>query len=216
MATSSNTGRPPRTRRSPEAARQQLLDAAEALIAERGPDGVTLRDVAQAVGVTAGLVTHYFGTHARLVRAVLQRRDAGTAERLRQELTAGGRAPDADALLGLLFTSLADPRRIRLFVWSAMQRRRRGASRHGLGDLVDLLEAAFQRSLPAAEVPPRARIEAVALLALSALHGWAIGKEAWLPSLGLGPATGERDQAFLGALTSVLRWYMAGGAGASR
>ena len=84
----------------------------------------------------------------------------------------------------------------------------RGATR-GLKNLVDSLEGAFRRTLPAAEVPARRRIEMVALLALSALRGWAAGREAWLPGLGLGPPTPERDEAFRAALTEVLRQHMA-------
>lgn len=207
--------RRPRTRRSPEAARELLLSAAESLVAERGPDAVTLRDVAEAAGVTAGLVTHYFGTYAGLVRAVLRRQDALTRERIRDELRAGERAPDGDALLRILFEALADPRRVRLFAWSALRGDLGTSSTRGLRDLVDALEAAFRRTLPARQVPARSRIELVALLALSATHGYAIGKEAWLPGLGLGPATRERDEEFRAALTAVLRHAMAGFAGSS-
>ncbi|MFO0585440.1 MAG: helix-turn-helix domain-containing protein [Anaeromyxobacter sp.] len=201
-----------RVRRSPEEARLLLLEAAEALVAARGPDAVTLRDVAERVGVTPGLVTHYFGTYAGLVRAVLRRQDALTAVRLRAELDAGAHVPDADMLIGALFAALADPTRVRLLVWAHLRGVRTGPTSRGLAAFVDGLEAAFQRTLPPARQPPRARIEGVVLLALSATHGWAIGKEAWLGGLGAGPPTAERDEAFRIALTRVLRRYMAEGA----
>jgi AcrR family transcriptional regulator len=198
-----------RRRRSPAEARGQLLAAAEALVAERGPDGVTLRHVAEAVGVTPGLVTHYFGTRDALVREVLRRQDALTGERVRRELRSGSRVPDADALLRLLFGALSEPTRVRLFVWAHLRGDLARGSSRGLRDLVDALEARFRQTLPAAQVPARARIELVALLALSAIHGWAVGKHAWLGGLGLGPATPERDQAFLAGLTTALRDLMA-------
>jgi AcrR family transcriptional regulator len=201
-----------RTRRTPEEARALLLSAAESLIAEHGPDGVTLRDVAEAVGVTPGLVTHYFGTYAELVRAVIQRQDALTRDRIRRELEAGERVPDADTLIRILFEALSDPRRIRLFAWAQLRGELRASSTRGLRDLVDALEASFHRTLPAAEVPLRSRIEMVVLLALAATHGYAVGKHAWLPGLGIGPARTEHDEAFRSALTTVLRRYMAAGA----
>lgn len=199
-----------RRRRSPAEARELLLSAAEELMASRGPDGVTLRDVAEAVGVTPGLVTHYFGTYSQLVRAVMHRLTAATRERLRRELAAANHVPDADTLIGILFDVLADPRRIRLFAWAHL-RGDRGATRsRELRLFVDALEGAFRRTLPPREVPPRPRIERVVLLALAAAHGWAIGKDVWLASLGAGPLTPERDRELRASLTAMLRRYMAG------
>jgi AcrR family transcriptional regulator len=212
MAKQPSSSKRQRTRRTPEEARALLLSAAEALIAERGPDGVTLRDVAEAVGVTPGLVTHYFGTYAELVRAVIRRQNALTRERIRRELEGGERVPDADTLIRILFDALSDPRRIRLFAWAQLRGDLGSSSTRGLRDFVDALELAFRRTLPAAEVPPRSRIEVVVLLALAATHGYAVGKDAWVSGLGAGPATAERDDAFRVALTAVLRRYMAGGA----
>ncbi|WP_069772133.1 helix-turn-helix domain-containing protein [Streptomyces sp. LUP30] len=68
----------PRRRRAPEQARQEILDAAAELIARHGPDGVGLRRVAEAVGISHGLVTHCFGTYSALVRAVPRARTSGS------------------------------------------------------------------------------------------------------------------------------------------
>ena len=43
-------------------ARARIRDAALALFAERGTDGATIRDIAQAAGVSGGLVRHHFGS----------------------------------------------------------------------------------------------------------------------------------------------------------
>lgn len=210
MARKQPTSRHQRVRRTPEEARALLLSAAESLIAERGPDGVTLRDVAEAVGVTAGLVTHYFGTYAELVRVVIRRQNALTRERIRREL-AGESVPDAETLIRILFEALSDPRRVRLLAWAQLRGDVGSSSAGGLRDFVDELELAFRRTLPAADVPPRSRIEMVVLLALAATHGFAVGKDAWISGLGARPATGEREDAFRVALTAVLRRYMAEG-----
>jgi AcrR family transcriptional regulator len=43
-------------------ARARIRDAAIGLMAERGIDGATIRDIAQAAGVSSGLVRHHFGS----------------------------------------------------------------------------------------------------------------------------------------------------------
>ncbi len=134
------------------------------------------------------------------------------AVRLQAELEAGAHVPDADVLIGALFDALADPTRVRLLVWAHLRGLRGGPTSRGLKEFVDGLEDAFRRTLPAAQVPPRARIEDVVLMGLAATHGWAIGKQAWLGGLGAGAPTVERDEAFRTALTRVLRRFMAGGA----
>ncbi len=47
-----------------------LRDTALSLFAERGVDGVSVRDVASAAGVSPGLVVHHFGTKDALRQAV--------------------------------------------------------------------------------------------------------------------------------------------------
>ncbi len=51
-------------------ARARLRDAALRLFAERGVAGASLRDIAEAAGVTAGLITHHFGSKEGLKAAV--------------------------------------------------------------------------------------------------------------------------------------------------
>jgi len=63
------------TRLDAEARREQILAAAQGLFEERGYDVVSMRDVAEAAGVTRGLVHHYFGSkrelYVEVVRALL-------------------------------------------------------------------------------------------------------------------------------------------------
>ena len=54
-------------------ARARLRDAAIRLFAERGVAGSPVRDIAEAAGVTAGLITHYFGSKVGLKAAVDER-----------------------------------------------------------------------------------------------------------------------------------------------
>ncbi len=52
---------------------QRCLAAAEAMFADHGSDGTSLRDVAAAVGITSAAVIHHFGTKEKLYGLVLQR-----------------------------------------------------------------------------------------------------------------------------------------------
>jgi TetR/AcrR family transcriptional regulator, regulator of cefoperazone and chloramphenicol sensitivity len=47
-------------------ARARIRDAALRLFAQRGIDGATIRDIAKAAGVSAGLVRHHFGSKEAL------------------------------------------------------------------------------------------------------------------------------------------------------
>jgi AcrR family transcriptional regulator len=60
-------------RLDPARRRDQILDAANALFAERGYAEVTIEDLAGAAGVTRGLVHHYFGGRKEVYVALLER-----------------------------------------------------------------------------------------------------------------------------------------------
>jgi TetR/AcrR family transcriptional regulator, cholesterol catabolism regulator len=72
MNTTSET---PRTQRQQQAAarREQLLAVALDLFAEKGIQGTTTRDIAQAAGITEGLIYHYFPSKTALLQAVVER-----------------------------------------------------------------------------------------------------------------------------------------------
>ena len=63
---------PVRTR-DPEGVKRQVLDAAEALFAERGFAGTSIRDIAAASGVSHPLIQHHFATKEGLYHAVFRR-----------------------------------------------------------------------------------------------------------------------------------------------
>jgi len=60
-----------RPRRSSEEARQLILEAAEKQLAERGPDGVRVREIAEALGVVPGTVLHHFQSRDELLRELM-------------------------------------------------------------------------------------------------------------------------------------------------
>ena len=71
---------PPRAAGHPDggpAARERILEAAEDVFAERGFAAGTTKRIAQAAGVTEGLVFYYFGTKQGLLDALLEERSLG-------------------------------------------------------------------------------------------------------------------------------------------
>jgi AcrR family transcriptional regulator len=62
--------------------RQKLIKAALVLFADKGFDGVTVRDIAKASGVSIGLITHHFGSKEGLRAAV----DEYFMEQMRESL----------------------------------------------------------------------------------------------------------------------------------
>lgn len=62
-----------RERRSREAVREALIEAAAALSAERGSGHVTVRDIATRADVNATFVHRYFGSKRDLMRAAMTR-----------------------------------------------------------------------------------------------------------------------------------------------
>lgn len=93
-----------RVRRSPDEARRLILEAAEGLLADGGVAAVRVRAIAARVGMTDAGVSHHFGTHDRLLEALLRHGGrkirAGVAEILATWL-------DRGADLGELVDALA-------------------------------------------------------------------------------------------------------------
>ena len=71
-----------RLRRTPEEARQLILDTAQVLIARDGPEGLRLQDIAAEAGISHPLILHHFGSRAGLVRALARRATAQLRDRL--------------------------------------------------------------------------------------------------------------------------------------
>ena len=74
-------------RRDRERTITEILDAAEKLLNEKGPDGFGLAELGREAGVSFGLIHHYFGGKEGLLKAVLGRtlREMGREVRRLQE-----------------------------------------------------------------------------------------------------------------------------------
>lgn len=85
-----------RVRLSAPERRRQIVDAATALIAERGYWGLSVQDVADACGITVNGVLHHVGSKDGLLIAVLEARDAADVAAFARFLGLEGGSGDDD------------------------------------------------------------------------------------------------------------------------
>jgi len=76
-----NNAKRPRDR---ERTIEQILDAAEKLVDEKGPDGFGLAELGREAGISFGLIHHYFGGKEGLLKAVLRRTLRGMGQEVRR------------------------------------------------------------------------------------------------------------------------------------
>lgn len=107
-----------RVRRSPEAARENILAAAEALLTDRGPQALKLADVAKAAGVVHATVLHHFGSIADVHTALAERMIRQLAETILDTPPPEG-GPAWRSLSGIdaLFDAFEAPGAARLAAW---------------------------------------------------------------------------------------------------
>ena len=181
----------PRRRRSPELARQEILDAAERVFARFQPDQVGLKEVAREAGVSHALITHYFGTYAGLIEAALERRLRALREAALSRLREAGALSRPGELLGLMFDALEDPVHLRLMRWLLASERPAAATAFGLHDRgLATIAGQVARALDAQPSAALVReVELTLLTAVSAAYGYALAKHALVGALGREPSS---------------------------
>ncbi|MEM7409996.1 MAG: TetR/AcrR family transcriptional regulator [Myxococcota bacterium] len=92
-------------------ARERLLDCAEALFADHGLSGVSLRAINAEAGLSPAALHYHFGSQRSLVEALLERRMPslmGRRQQLLDSLEASAEAPSTRAVLEALMQPLAE------------------------------------------------------------------------------------------------------------
>ncbi|MEO6026647.1 MAG: helix-turn-helix domain-containing protein [Candidatus Binatia bacterium] len=110
----------PRTRRNPEEARLRILEAAEARLAEGGPDAVRVQALAAELGITDAAIYHHFGNRDGLLDK-LARFGARRLRTSMEEVVAGHELRDRDiaALVELAVDTFERRGYARLMLWLA-------------------------------------------------------------------------------------------------
>jgi AcrR family transcriptional regulator len=200
---SGDASRAKRLRRTPEEARRQILETAQALIASTGPDGLRLQDIAAAAGISHPLILHHFGSREGLVRAMTRQ----AAAELRDKLLAAMASSEysVEQQLDRVFDAFRDGLAQRL-VWLATVDA--GEDAEGTQMIMrDIADKLHERRIAAA--PPGAAItrddtDALIHLVATAAFGDALFGSQLHRSAGL-PATDETDHAFRLWLAALIR-----------
>jgi len=157
-----------RVRRTPDDAKRLILETAERLLAQSGPQALRLQDIAAAAGISHPLILHHFESRAGLIRALTRQAVADLKERL------VGALSEPEFSLEQQFDRVFDAFRGGLaqrLAWLATEDPAGGnADRNPmvLKDIVDAVHAR-RRALAQAEPPPRSDTEArVHLVAVAA------------------------------------------------
>ena len=157
------------------ALREALIEAAEAVLAERGPEGFSLREVARRSGVSPAAPAHHFGDAAGLLAAVATAAFDGLTAALEAGNQRGGDDPVAclrEQGVGYVGFALRHPGRFGLMFRCGLQKTE-ALERSGHAAFM-VLENAVRRlygvSAAAALTPPQSH----ALLSIwSVVHGFA-------------------------------------------
>ena len=183
--------KPVRRRREPEEARKEILDAAERVLAQRGPDAVGLRDVAAEASVSHGLITHYFGTYDALVEAVFARRTQGVAAEVARRFMAAAPTDTPSDLLRVVLQTASDPIQLRLVGWAIFSGRFEASDffavqQQGLRRVAEAIHAASERRAAADGTEPLKRedVDAGLLVVLGSIYAFGFGRKPFLAALG--------------------------------
>lgn len=90
--------------------KEALLDAAEALIAERGPAGLTLSEMARMAGVSSAAIYRHYADLQALIGAVAKRGFEEFAARLKGAMAAGGAGEAGLRAMGRAYLAFAKER----------------------------------------------------------------------------------------------------------
>ena len=162
----------PRSRLAPAERRQQIIDAARRLYADRPYDAVSTSELADAAGVARGLINHYFGDKRELFLAVM-RESIMMPERALPALEGRTLADRAEITMDWILEAATTYGQ----AWVAASG---AANLHGSSDIQEIVDEADDRAarlvLDALGLPDtphlRARLRPVAALTKAVCREW--------------------------------------------
>jgi len=209
-------------RRNPEATREALLDAAEAVILEKGFGNAALSEIARRAKMTKSLIHHYFGTKQNMWQEVKTRRLNQFATQLMKLIEDAAPTPDLlrDSINYYFQFLKTNPNIVRIMSRMFME----GDADERIEKIMELNDLAIERIRMAQDAGYlRADMDSrfVLILVIGLVHQWFQNKEHFIHYLGMdGKAensgkpdlkkpdptksdTGEQDAAFLDAMLKV-------------
>jgi len=198
-----SSSRGKRLRRTPEEARRLILEAAQALLATTGPEGLRLQDIAGAAGISHSLILHHFGSREGLVRALTREAVAELRDKLVAALASGEYTVEQQ--LDRVFDAFRDGLAQRL-AWLATVDP--GGDAEGaqmiMRDIADRLHARRLAAASPGAAITRADTDALIHLVATSAFGDALYGAQLRRSAGL-PATSETDRGFRQWLAALIR-----------
>jgi TetR/AcrR family transcriptional regulator len=185
--------------RNPERTRRAVLDAAERLFAERGYDGVSMRDIGEASGVSQPLIHHHFGCKDALYGAVLRRSADDYAARFPEVAHVADEPADLRGEMSRLFKYMCENESMRRIVGWCRLEGKQGmltACQELRRALVQRIAEAQRRQLVRADIDPAT----IAVILEAVLISWFENREINEPLY----ADGLNDEAFLEQAIAVL------------
>lgn len=155
-----------------------LEEAAMALLRRDGVlAGLNLREVADAAGVNRGLVYHYYGSRAQLLRQALKRRGAAT----RTQLAANARLRFIPRFRAFFQTLIGNVEPVVLTTLLLLD----GSEPLRVMPLREQTQAGLRRAVAGRELAPDTDLMALHALLVTGAYGYALYREAFAAELGV-------------------------------
>lgn len=165
----------PPARGDHEARRKDVSEAVWRVLAGKGFGGLTLRAVAAEMGVSTGMLTHYFPSKRALVTHALDLLEQDTAERPRRTPPADGLPAVRAMLLDILPLTSAGTARNRIWVssWDLPLADETLAARQGdrYARLRDRFRPHFETGRGLGEIPPNTDTDQLTAATVAFAHG---------------------------------------------
>ena len=201
-----------RKRRSPEAARDEILAAAERHLVAHGPAGLRLPELADEVGVSHPAILHHFGSREALVSAVVEHAVRKLQHDLMQAIEGSGDQFPGASLLDRVYETLATSGHARLIAWlllSGYEPLDSAEIRAHWNRIIDITHTARTMATKQKDLPREDTAFTVMLSAL-ATFAQALGGPAFFHAGGLGK-TQRAQQQFRTWLADVIAQHMVRG-----
>lgn len=193
-----------RQQRDPEATKDALIEAAEAIFMEKGFGNTSLSQIAQRAGITKSLIHHYFGSKKGLLREVKTRRFMHYATQQSEMLK--NTSPSAELLRASMvfyFDFLKrNPQIVRILAWMFMEQdqdecfeKDRELIRQGVEKVRQTQAAGQLRS----DIDPRFFV----FIFIGLCQHWFQGKGHFTESFGTDDLSNDLDEQYLSAMTKI-------------
>jgi TetR/AcrR family transcriptional regulator len=191
--------------RNPEATKDALIEAAEAILMEKGFSNISLSKVAKRAGITKSLIHHYFGSKEGLLREVKTRRFMLYAEQQYEMFR--NTNPSAELLrasVAFYFDFLRqNPQIVRILAWMFLEQDQdeffemdRELIRQGVEKVRDAQTAGQLRS----DIDPKF----VVFIFIGLCQNWFQDKVRFTDSFNADGISGDLDEAYLSSMIKIL------------